>query len=471
MRIRSLRSRLALTYAGIALLTAAVLGGILLSVLGGYYGRAEDAYLRASADRIVRDIPPTSDAAALTRWAQFAALATQTRVRLYTASGALLADSGSPRDLNPASLVGPGDMMGPRHFGRVRLPRPLGEGIFGGGEPNAPRSSRTLQVSIASGTGADAGGFVALSEAPASGRDVLVGVAEAWLLAAGLAVALAALAGYLLSSRISRPLVVLTETSDRMAEGDLTARAPVDREDELGRLAESFNAMADRIESTVTALRRFVADAAHEIGTPLTALQADLELADAEATTADERRLVGRALGQARRLEALSQNLLRLSRIEAGDPSGVLEPVDVTALANEELDAIASRAEQAGLELESSISAGLTVMAQQGKLQVVLDSLLDNALKFTPSGGTISLDAHAEGLDVVVGVSDTGIGIPEAEHHNVFERFHRARNVASHPGSGLGLAIVRATVESYGGSVAFESTPSGTRFEVRLPAA
>ena len=114
-----------------------------------------------------------------------------------------------------------------------------------------------------------------------------------------------------------------------MADGDLTARAPVERADEVGRLGESFNQMADRMEGTVVALRRFVGDAAHEIGTPLTALRADLELAEGAASTDDERRLIGRALGQADRLQSLSESLLSLSRIEAGDPNGTVEPVDL----------------------------------------------------------------------------------------------------------------------------------------------
>ena len=157
-----------------------------------------------------------------------------------------------------------------------------------------------------------------LSDGPASGRDVLASVAQALVLAAVVAVTLAALAGYLLSGRISKPLVALTATSDEMAEGHLGARADIDRDDEVGRLAASFNSMADRIEATVTTLRRFVADAAHEIGTPLTALQADLELAE-EPAGVDERVFVRRALEQARRIEDLSANLLRLSRLEAGE--------------------------------------------------------------------------------------------------------------------------------------------------------
>jgi len=478
--MRSLRHQLAFTYAGIALLTTVLLGGILLLVLNSYYAKAEVAYLAAAAQRIAAEPPEAPDSPDLAEWAQLQALVTQTRVRVLAADGSVVADSGSPRDVHADEILGRpdrGDGRPPRD--RERLPRPLGDGIFGGADSGAP-SDRTLRIVL--GEGDSDGLTVLLSDAPTSGRNVLVGVAQAWMLAAVFAVALAALAGYLLSRRISQPPVELTEASDRMADGDLDARADIDRADEVGQLAESFNAMAERMQITVTELRRFVADAAHQIGTPLTALQADLELAQSDASTPDERRLVDRALTQARRLEELSANLLALSRIEAGETTGAMEPVDLVTLVSEAGDAIASRAEQAELTLVTDITATPhTVLAEKAKLRVVVDSLLDNAVKFTPPGGTITLalaeatsvPTHAVAIpgrgDALITVTDTGVGIPLAEQDAVFERFHRARNVASYPGSGLGLAIVRATVVRLGGSVSFESGEAGTRFEIRLP--
>ena len=205
--------------------------------------------------------------------------------------------------------------------------------------------------------------------------------------------------------------------------------------------------MAARVETTVTSLRRFVGDAAHEIGTPLTALQADLELAERKATSDDERRLVGRALGQTGRLASLSENLLQLSRLEAGE-SGERQTADLAVVARELADGVASRAEQAGVDLVVDVAVGpLPVPLDAARLQTVIANLLDNAVKFTPDGGTVRLAAHAEGGDAVVTVADTGVGIPEEEQRAVFERFHRARNVSAYPGNGLGLAIVRTAVE------------------------
>lgn len=470
MRSHPLRYQLALTYAGIALLTAAVLGGALLAVLGNYYARAENAYLQAAAARIDGEPFPGTNAAQLKTWAQLQALGTQTRVQIISAQGVVIADSGSPRDLDPGALLPRGALRNRRDARPDRLPDPHGGTLFG--EPGgAARSSRTLRLPLAATSG-DTGGYLQLSEAPTSGRDALVGVAQAWSVAAALAVALAALAGYLLSSRITRPIVALTHASDRMTEGDLSARAPVESEDEVGRLSASFNAMADSMESTVTSLRRFVADAAHEIGTPLTALQADLDLADESASTDDEHRLVRRALVQAQRIERLSADLLKLSRIETGESFGPSERVDVAALARTAADACASRAEQAGLALLTDIAQQpLAVMAESAKLSAVIENLLDNALKFTPSGGSVTLSAGTDGDFAVISVADTGVGIPLAEQDRVFDRFHRARNVAAYPGSGLGLAIVQATTQRFGGSVTLDSSDAGTRFDLRLPLA
>jgi signal transduction histidine kinase len=444
-----------------ALLTAVILGGILIGVLANHYSQAEDSYLDASAKLVVADPPPLTTMQDLTSWAQAAALTTQTRVQVYSQDGTLVVDSGSPNTLDAEALFGRGDEYG---HGRDHdgLPNPLGNGLFGTG--GGARSSRSLTMDLGSGA------YVKLSEGPASGRDALVSAAVAWILAAALAVGLAALAGSLIARRIARPVVALTEASDRMAGGDLGARAPVAGGDEVGRLAESFNGMAARVETTVTSLRRFVADAAHEIGTPLTALQADLELAERKATSDDERRLVDQALVQTARLANLSDNLLQLSRLEAGEPAGERQTADLVAVARELADGVASRAEQAGVELTLDVAAGpLQVPVDRARLQTILANLLDNAVKFTPEGGTVTLTVRQEGDETLTLVSDTGVGIPAEEQREVFERFHRARNVSAFPGNGLGLAIVKAAVERSGGRVSFASSPAGTTFSVSLP--
>ncbi len=476
MRFRSLRSQLAWTYAGLGLLTAVILGAILVTVLGSYYARAETAYLTAAAERAMRTPPRSTDASGYASWAKFTALDTQTRVRLVRADGTVITDSGSPDRIDPRTLAPAGSHTaesGPAAPPPGRLPGPLGGGIFGA-SAGSPRSNVTLSVPV-SGNGLPSGTSLVLSEGPASGADVLLGVSEAWLVAAILAVALSAVAGWLVAGRIAKPIDVLTEASDRMAEGDLGTRADIHRDDEVGRLADSFNAMAQRTETTVTTLRRFVGDAAHEIGTPLTALQADLELAESGPVASDEKRLIGRALAAARRLEELSTNLLRLSRIEAADHQPELTEVDLGDIAHQAADALASRAEAADLDFVLEIAQGpLPVLADRAELQTAVDNVLDNAVKFTPKGGTVTLGTSRTDDRAVLWVRDSGVGVPQPERAEVFERFHRARNVADYRGSGLGLAIVRATVERLGGTVTLSSgggpaSAPGTLVEIDLP--
>lgn len=466
----SIRYRLTLTYAGIALLSVAVLGSVLVLVLDNYFRASEDAYLSAVASQTNDRLSRIATESELARETLITALTSQTRVRIYSTAGALIADSGSPTEIDPTDLAPAGDQRA--RSSREPLPSPLGGGIFSSADQDAPRSDRVLRTSITSADGTTIG-YLLLSDGPASGHDVLVSVAQALALAAIVAVILAATAGYIVSGRISKPIVVLTETSDEMAEGNLGARNDVDRDDEVGRLASSFNTMADRIEATVTTLRRFVADAAHEIGTPLTALQADLELADGSGGAEEERVFVRRALQQARRIEDLSNNLLRLSRLEAGEAAAAHELVDLVSLLRTTTDSAASRAEQAGIDLSVHLSdTAVEVMGDGGKLQVLLDNLLDNAFKFTPFGGSVEVGVRRDEDQAVLWVSDSGIGIPVTEQPEIFSRFYRARNVSAYPGSGLGLAIVHATALGHGGTVGLHSDGEhGTRFEVRLPMA
>jgi signal transduction histidine kinase len=141
-------------------------------------------------------------------------------------------------------------------------------------------------------------------------------------------------------------------------------------------------------------------------------------------------------------------------------------------VARELAEGTASRAEQAGIDLDLDIAeTPLAVPLGRSRLQTVLANLLDNAIKFTPDGGTVSLSVRPDGTRAVATVADTGVGIPADEQAEIFGRFHRARNVSAYPGNGLGLAIVKAAVEQAGGAVSFTSSGSGTTFRVSLPVA
>jgi two-component system sensor histidine kinase MprB len=250
-----------------------------------------------------------------------------------------------------------------------------------------------------------------------------------------------------------------------MSAGDLSVRVPVRRHyhGEARELAVAFNRMAGQVEETIITLRRFISDAAHEIHTPLTALRTNLEL-----SPDDE--FVERAQAQVERLEMLTEGLLDLSRIEAGAPAEVRAPVALIPLVQEVSELYASQAEQAGLTFDLTLpETSVTVQGDEAQLRRALGNLLDNGIKFTPEGGTVSAGLCQEGEWVELWVEDTGIGIPEEDLPHLFSRFHRGRNAAAYPGSGLGLAIVKAIVEAHGGQVRGENVEQGARFTVWLP--
>jgi signal transduction histidine kinase len=314
-------------------------------------------------------------------------------------------------------------------------------------------------------------GYAELSQGPAYGREIVESVAWVWAGASGIAVLLAAGVGWLISRQLSAPLLALTEVTATMAAGNFSVRAAVkhDAPRELGLLARSFNEMAEQVEETVVTLRRFVADAAHELHTPLTALRTNLELAGADAA---QPAFVERAQTQVERLESLTRDLLDLSRLETGAGSGNFAPVALNTLVQETSELYASRAEQMGLAFSLELPDwAATVRGHEAHLRRALSNLLDNALKFTPEGGAVKVGLRPapEDNSVELWIEDTGIGIPGEDVPQLFSRFHRGRNAAGYPGSGLGLAIVKAIAEAHGGQVTAVNTGQGACFRLRLP--
>jgi signal transduction histidine kinase len=567
----SIRWRLPLSYAAIALLAALSLGIVLLMTLRSYYLKQELDYLSNNAQgislelaRMVEDKLPL---AALQAQLKNFSFLTQSRVRLLDANEQVLVDSGPPQDhpqvatlsveveaetglqgetftkpitdplVLPApdkgyasfiyikqpglampsggviltrtlitrngvdeevlqwqieqTLTGspeltagePDDILFLARAADLPLPpkfisfnpavrTPYGFGLHADIAPDGPRSDQVVSQPFYDTEGKLLG-YAELSQGPAYGREILVSVAWGWAMASGVAVALAAGVGWFISRRLSAPLLTLTNVTTRMAEGELSARATVIRADEVGQLAHSFNHMADQVEETVTTLRRFVADAAHELHTPLTALRTNLELVGGDTGPDDQRIFIERAQEQVGRLESLTRDLLDLSRFETGTGAGEFAPLNLNDVAQEISEIYASRAEQAGLAFSMQLpDEPMTIRGHESQLHRAIGNLLDNALKFTPEGGAISF-----GLRRLPGagqaelwVEDTGIGIPPDDLPQLFSRFHRGRNAAAYPGSGLGLAIVKAIAETHQGQVEAENTGHGARFLIRWPA-
>ena len=312
-------------------------------------------------------------------------------------------------------------------------------------------------------------GRIIVSEGPAYGSEIVSSVARAWALASLIALVVASVVGLLASRRITTPVLRLTNVTAQMAQGDLSARSGTYPNDEFGILGRSFDQMAEQIENLVGTLRRFVADAAHELNTPITVLQTDLELARTTTDAVERTHLLNQLAEQIERLHILISSLLDLSRLEGKADLRTHETVDLTSLVSMMSELYASRAEQAGLNFYLEMpDETITVTGDLAQLQSALENLLDNALKFTPTDGTVRLCLQKHEKQVVLVVEDTGIGIPEEDLPLLFKRFHRGRNAAAYPGNGLGLAIVDQIARIHGGYVRAEALHPGMRFTLQL---
>ncbi len=352
--------------------------------------------------------------------------------------------------------------------GPIGLIAPIKSSLYGytlGAAPNTTRrSDQEVSLPVIDKEGRVVANIV-LSEGPSYGWEIIDSVMRSWAVAGAVAVLLAAGTGWLISRQVTAPLLALAGVTAEMAGGNLSARASADSPDEFGLLGRSFNEMAGRIEETVHTLRNFVADAAHELHTPLTALRTNLEL----VAPPGDKALAG-AQAQVNRLENLVNSLLDLSRIEAGLNVEDGEPLSLPGLVRETVELYASRADQSGVSFELLLpEEEILIEGNRGYLRQALGNLLDNAVKFTPPGGSITAGAGEEGGWGHLWVEDTGIGIPPQDLPRLFNRFHRGRNAASYPGSGLGLAIVKAIAEEHAGEVWVQSAAGKTRFTIRLP--
>ncbi|HEX8976411.1 MAG TPA: HAMP domain-containing sensor histidine kinase [Solirubrobacteraceae bacterium] len=284
-------------------------------------------------------------------------------------------------------------------------------------------------------------------------------------------IALAAFLGRVAARRVLAPLAEVAHAAEHIgATEDLTSRLRIHADDEVGQLATRFNAMLDRLESSRTALddsvraqRQLVADASHELRTPVTSLRTNIEvlLAEAELEPEDRRRLLADVVEQSEELTALVGDLIDLAR---GDQPGfATEDVSLDRIADE---AVArARRNAPGIEFTTRLQA-VSMDGVAARLERAINNLLDNAARHSPPGGRVELTVDADGVEV----RDHGHGVPEADLPYVFDRFFRGAGARGRQGSGLGLAIVRQVTEQHGGTATAANAPDGGAvFRLHLP--
>ena len=289
-----------------------------------------------------------------------------------------------------------------------------------------------------------------------------------------LAVALAATGGALMARAALRPVDQMSAAARRITAEALGQRVRVQGTgDELDRLAETLNGMLARLETAFAEIRRFSADAAHELRTPLTALKGGLEVAlRAERSPEEYRRVLAGSLEEVERLGRLAEDLLALSRASAV-PESRRDRVDLETLALDLLDVGARLSAGTGVAVRLKEATPAVVRGDADALRRAALNLVENAVKYTPPGGTVAISVTRDGEAALFVVEDTGPGVPAADAERIFEPFvrlddARARDIG---GIGLGLAIARSIVAAHGGTLTVErGAGGGARFVIRLPA-
>jgi len=279
---------------------------------------------------------------------------------------------------------------------------------------------------------------------------------------------------YFLSRRMLKPVDRVSSLAARISSTNLKERINYQGpDDEMKRLADTFDDMLGRLESAFESQKQFIQDASHELRTPIAIAQTNIEVAEMEgkATARDYRRLMEVLKMSLERMNRLSDNLLLLSE---GDQSQMKwSVVDMAALLDEVAAEASAKATAAGLSLElQPVSEEMLVMGDALRLRQAVINLIDNAIKYNRPSGTVNILARAEGAQLVLQVQDSGIGISVADQQSIFDRFYRVDRSRSRAegGSGLGLAIVKKIVEGHGGTISVESNPGeGSTFRMSLP--
>jgi heavy metal sensor kinase len=349
-----------------------------------------------------------------------------------------------------------------------------------GGEPNLAQvhiDTTTLRVATVPiiDDGRVAGALqvgVALSDI----EDTMSALLRVLLILAPLTLLVASSGGLFLANRALAPIDQISRTAQRISAENLSGRIGLQApNDEVGRLARTLDTMLARLEAAFVRQRQFTADASHELRTPLTAIIGQIDVALGWPANPESYRATLRAVReQIERLSRLTNDLLLLARLDGPVVSVPTEPVDLGSILPALVAQVAPLASVQGVTLSLPALPSIIVRGNEDHLMRLFMNLLDNAIRYTPSGGRIILGANYQQGQVSARVCDTGVGIAPEHLPRLFDRFYRVdrgRNRAQ-GGSGLGLAIAQSIAQSYGGSISVESTVGvGSTFTVRLPAA
>jgi signal transduction histidine kinase len=446
----SLRTGLLLAMAYVLLLAILALGVPLALNLRDRVDSEVRSQARGQADLVAATAADEIDERAsggLTRLARDAAESVRGRVVIVGARGRVLADSAgaAPRGESYADRPEIAAALDGRPFQETRSSDTLDEDLLATAVPVLA-------------DGRPAGAVRVTQSVEAVDRAVRRSVAGLVLLA-GVVLALGLLVGSVIARRISRPLGRLDATARRIADGDLERRAPVEGTTEQRSLARSFNTMTGRLAQALQAQRQFVADASHQLRTPLTGLRLRLEEARAESHDPAARAEIDEGIGEVDRLSAMVEELLVLSRAGEADGRAEAETLDLGDAAADAGRRWEGPAREGGVDLAVRHTNGaLPVRCSRAALDRAVDSLVENAIRYSPAGSEVEIVA----TDGAVEVLDRGPGLVPGEEETVLQRFHRGSAGRRGPsGTGLGLAIAQELAGTWGGELRIANREDG----------
>jgi heavy metal sensor kinase len=283
---------------------------------------------------------------------------------------------------------------------------------------------------------------------------------------------LAALGGWLMARRAFSGVKKVTQTAIAISQGAMEKRVPLTgRGDEIDRLSQTFNRMLERIQALITEMREVTDNIAHDLKSPVTRLRGLAEVTLTTGRSLDEyQAMAASTVEECDRLFGMINTMLEISEFEAGVATLSMGTVDISALIAEACDLFQPLAEDKGLTLTAEVPVRCLISGDTSKLQRALTNLLDNAIKYTPSGGIVTVSAGDGEKEVIISIHDTGIGIAAHDIPRIFDRFYRADKSRSETGAGLGLSLVLAIVQAHGGDIRVSSPPgAGSTFSVILP--
>ena len=347
------------------------------------------------------------------------------------------------------------------------VPRKLGLAML-----NVPLDGRRREVR-AYGYELANGDFLLIGQDTETLRELEEVVARAFSLGLLVTLVLAVVGGAIISSTILRRVETVSRTARVIIGGDLSERVPVrGTADEFDTLAASVNAMLDRIEDLMRSMRQVSNDIAHDLRTPLTRLRQRLERAHNHAHSVEQlQEIVGGSIRQIDSILETFAALLRIAQIEAGGQSAPSGPVDLSRLLGTIVEDFAPAAEDHGQTLTAEIRNGMIVAGDRELFTQMVANLVDNAIRHSPPGTRIRIEARPLGDDCEVAVVDTGPGIPATEREQVLRPFYRLERSRTTEGSGLGLSMVAAIAKRHRASLNLSDNNPGLRVALRFPAA